>query len=70
MTFNEGRMTGSEKNREVVEAIHDLTGRFNELSQAVSSMSVVLDTGVLVGSMDKKIDRQLGILSARKGRGN
>jgi len=70
MTFNKGRMPRQETNHEVVDAIHDLTDRFNYLSEAVSNMSVVLDTGTLVGSMGGKMDRQLGVLAGRKGRGN
>jgi hypothetical protein len=68
--YDSGRLTGANNNRDVVSAITNLTDRFNVLSDAVSNMQMVLDSGELIGRLGPKIDRNLGILSGRKERGN
>jgi len=67
---NDGKMESATSNKDVVDAISGLTERFNTLSEAVSNMKLVLDTGTLVGGIDTKMDKQLGVIAARKGRGN
>ena len=65
-----GRQTGTGDNRDVVNAIGTLTARFDNLSDAVANMKLVLDTGTLVGQMGAKMDKQLGVLAGRRDRGN
>lgn len=65
MNFDGARIMGADNNKEVVDAIHGLTDRFNHLSDAVTSMKLVLDTGTLVGEMGTKMDKQLGVLAGR-----
>ena len=50
--------------------MQSLTDRFGDLAEAVSNMQIVLDTGVLVGSIGPQMDSQLGVISMRRGRGN
>lgn len=70
LNFDGAKILGSQSNKDVVSELRALTDKFNSLSESVSNMKLVLDTGVLVGQTSAKIDSQLGILAARKGRGN
>lgn len=47
-----------------------MSEKFGDLAEAVTNMRVVLDTGVLVGSIGNQMDSQLGVISMRRGRGN
>ena len=57
-------------NRDVVDELRTLREQFDGLSSAVTSMNLVLDTGVLVGQTSAAMDRQLGMLASRRERGN
>lgn len=46
-------------NREVVDAINELTNRFEGLSEAVGNMQIVLDSGVSVGQTSKQMDSRV-----------
>lgn len=70
LAFDGNRIVGSTNNKDVVAAINDLSDRFNNLSEAVRNINLVLDTGALVGQLDTKIDSQLGVLAGRRERGN
>lgn len=70
LNFDGAKIVGGMSNKDVVTEIRNLNSRFNELTDAVSNMQLVLDTGVLVGQTSAKMDRQLGIQASRKGRGN
>lgn len=61
--------TGS-RSSGVVNEIQALSSRMDALGEAVTNMQIVLDTGVLVGATSSKMDARLGVLAARKGRGN
>ena len=70
LNFDGAKILGSQSNKDVVSELRALTDKFNTLSESVSNMKLVLDTGVLVGQTSAKMDSQLGVLAARKGRGN
>ena len=57
-------------NTDIVDAITGLRQDFNSLSEAVSKMKVVMDTGVLVGEIIPGVDSGLGQIAIHKGRGN
>ena len=54
----------------VTNEIQALASRMDTLGEAITNMQIVLDTGVLVGATSAKMDARLGVLAARKGRGN
>lgn len=70
LNFDGAKILGSQSNKDVVSELRVLTDKFNTLSESVSNMKLVLDTGVLVGQTSAKIDSQLGTLMMRRGRGN
>lgn len=70
LNFDGAKILGSQSNKDVVTELRSLTDKFNTLSEAVTNMKVVLDSGELVGATSNKMDRQLGTLAMRKGRGN
>ena len=70
LQFNGAQITGSVNNRDVVDELRTLREQFDGLSSAVTSMNLVLDTGVLVGQTSAAMDRQLGMLASRRERGN
>lgn len=70
LNFDGAKILGSQSNKDVVTELKSLTDKFNTLSEAVTNMKVVLDSGELVGATSNKMDRQLGTLAMRKGRGN
>ena len=70
LRLDDGRMPGGSDNQNVVDAIARLESRFNHLSEAVSHMQIVLDSGTLVGETRAQMDQQLGFTAAMRERGN
>lgn len=70
LAFDGSRIAGGSGNKDVVAELQQLTQRFNNLTEAVTNMQLVLDTGTLVGATSAKMDSQLGTLVSRRGRGN
>jgi len=70
LNFDGAKILGGQSNRDVVNELKNLTERFNHLSEAVTNMQLVLDTGTLVGQTSAKMDRQLGLQASRRERGN
>lgn len=70
LNFDGSGILGSQNNTEIVNELHSLSDRFDNLSRSVSNMQVVLDTGTLVGQTAAKMDRQLGLQASRRSRGN
>lgn len=58
------------RDNSVVNELQSLSSRMDTLGEAITNMQIVLDTGVLVGATSAKMDARLGVLAARKGRGN
>lgn len=54
----------------VINEMQSLGARVDALGEAITNMQIVLDSGVLVGATSAKMDARLGVLAARKGRGN
>ncbi len=63
-------IVNGDNNKNVVAAIENLSARFDNLSEAVANMKMVLDSGQLVGQIGTKVDKRLGVLAGRKERGN
>lgn len=57
-------------NTDVVDGLNTMSDNFAELSEAVRNMKLVLDTGALVGGTSAAYDREFGIMSGRRERGN
>jgi len=55
---------------DVVQAINELRGDFNEMSTKLDNLQVVMDSGALVGSIVGPMDSALGRRQIAKGRGN
>lgn len=70
LNFDGARILGGIDNKDVVSEIQSLSNRFDKLADAVANMNLVLDSGELVGRTSAKMDRQLGTIAMRKGRGN
>ena len=70
LRLDDGRMSRGTDNQNVVDAITRLESRFNHLSEAVSHMQIVLDSGTLVGGTRAQMDQQLGFTAAMRERGN
>jgi hypothetical protein len=70
LRLEDGRMSRGTDNQNVVDAITRLESRFNNLSEAVSHMQIVLDSGTLVGETRAQMDQQLGFTAAMRERGN
>ena len=70
LRLDDGRMSRGTDNQNVVDAITRLESRFNNLSEAVSHMQIVLDSGTLVGETRAQMDQQLGFTAAMRERGN
>lgn len=60
----------STRDNSVVNELQSLSSRMDALGETITNMQIVLDTGVLVGATSAKMDARLGVLAARKGRGN
>ena len=56
-------------NKDVVDEIRSLREEMNDMSSAIQSMRIVMDTGSLVGAIAGPIDRNLGRRVVIKGRG-
>ena len=70
LSLDNGRPVNEQSNSDVVNAITDLSNRFDNLSNAVANMQLVMDTGTLIGHIDTKINQRLGVLAGRRERGN
>ena len=57
-------------NNSIINEMQSLGARVDALGEAITNMQIVLDSGVLVGATSAKMDARLGVLAARKGRGN
>ena len=57
-------------NSDIVDAIVNLRRDFNSLSEAVSHMAIVLDSGLLIGQLAPGMDGALGQIAIHKGRSN
>lgn len=60
---------GSRSNFNTTEAIQSVNERLDNLGEAMTHMKVVMDSGVLAGEIAPKVDKNLGKVIARKGRG-
>ena len=60
----------STRDNSIVNELQSLSSRMDALGETITNMQIVLDTGVLVGATSAKMDARLGVLAARKGRGN
>ena len=58
------------ESKEIVAELQKLLKQFEDLSEAVENMQIVLDTGTLVGQTSAKMDAQLGTAAARRERAN
>lgn len=56
-------------NTDVVSAINNLDSRMDQLAESISSIKMVLNTGTLVGEMAIPMDKRLGVIASKKGRG-
>ena len=56
-------------NKDVVDEIRSLREEMNDMSSAIQSMRIVMDTGSLVGAIAGPMDRNLGRRVVIKGRG-
>ena len=65
-----GYIPTSSRDSAITNEIQSLSSRMDTLGEAITNMQIVLDTGVLVGATSAKMDARLGVLAARKGRGN
>ncbi len=70
LNFDGARIAGGLNNKDVVSELQSLAERFADLSEAVTNMQIVLDSGELVGATSGKMDNALGLNAMRKGRGN
>lgn len=57
-------------NSDIVDGLSTMSDNFFELSEAVRNMKLVLDTGTLVGSTSAAYDREFGLMTGRRERGN
>lgn len=60
---------GSRSNFNTTEAIQSVNERLDNLGEAMTHMKIVMDSGVLAGEIAPKVDKNLGKVIARKGRG-
>lgn len=57
-------------NDSVVNAISGMRSDFADFKKTMASMTIVMDSGAVVGSLSDKIDKSLGEIAMYKGRGN
>lgn len=57
-------------NLRVVEELQQLRADMADMTEQITSMQMVMDTGALVGQISGPIDRSLGRNAVRRGRGN
>lgn len=55
--------------RDLFDAITSVSAKVASLGDAVTGMQIVMDSGVMVGQIETKIDKRLGSIAALKGRG-
>lgn len=55
--------------RDLFEAINNVGIHVNDLGEAVANMQIVMDSGVMVGQIETKMDSRLGAIAGVKGRG-
>ena len=60
----------SMSNSDVVDGLNTMSDNFADLSEAVRNMKLVLDTGALVGGTSAAYDREFGLMTGRRERGN
>ena len=60
----------SSSSSSILDEMRSLSDHLDELGDAVASMQIVLDTGVLVGATSHQMDNAFGTMQARRGRGN
>lgn len=70
LTNEQGRITATTDNHDIVDELRILSQQFDELSTAVRNMKIVLDTGVVAGEITEQVDGNLGVLAGRRERGN
>ena len=63
-------ITRTIQGKDIVTEIRSINDHLSELDANIQGLQLVLDTGMLVGGIAQKMDNRLGIMSARKGRGN
>lgn len=57
-------------NSDLVNGVNTMSDNFADLSEAVRNMKLVLDTGALVGGTSAAYDREFGLMTGRRERGN
>ena len=57
-------------NSDLVNGVNAMSDNFADLSEAVRNMKLVLDTGALVGGTSAAYDREFGLMTGRRERGN
>lgn len=57
-------------NSDVVDGLNTMSDNFADLAEAVRNMKLVLDTGALVGNTSAAYDREFGLMTGRRERGN
>ena len=65
-----GTVEYSIDNSRMNDLVGDISNKVDNLGQQIANMRVVLDSGRLVGGISSGMDRQLGVMATRKGRGN
>lgn len=60
--------TMTNQNKDVVNEIHRLSDLMSQLGEEITSMKIVLNSGVLVGEMAPQINNRLGVLAQRERR--
>ena len=55
--------------RDLFEAINNVGIHVNDLGEAVANMQIVMDSGVMVGQIETRMDSRLGAIAGVKGRG-
>lgn len=58
------------QSKDIVTEIRSINDHLSELDNNIQGLQLVLDTGSLVGGIATKMDTRLGVMAARKGRGN
>lgn len=65
-----GTIEYSLENSRMSGLVSDISAKVDDLGNQIANMQVVLDSGLLVGGIAGNMDRQLGTMSMRRGRGN
>ena len=67
---DEMKASNEAKHTDILNAIKNLRGEFDELAEAIDGMYVRLDGGAIVGEITGRMDNALGQLANHKERGN